>query len=58
MLHGPGASASVILPRNQNQNRSDLFWNLEAVNRGSNLIVVSRPPCFEESLFLYNVNLT
>jgi len=39
----------VILPRSQNQNRSDLFWNL-AVNRGSNLIVGSQPFWFETSL--------
>jgi hypothetical protein len=32
MLHGPGASASVILPHSQNQNRRDLFWNVEGVN--------------------------
>ena len=50
MLHGPGASASVILPRSQNQNRRDLFWNVEGVNRSSNLIVGSQPFWFEKSL--------
>ena len=28
MLHGPGASASLSLPRIENQNRRDLFWNV------------------------------
>jgi hypothetical protein len=46
MLHGPGASASVILPRSQNQNGRDLFWNVEGVNRSSNLIVGSQPVWF------------
>jgi hypothetical protein len=49
MLHGRDALASVILLRCQNQNRSDLFWNVEAVNRGSNLIVGRQPFLFELS---------
>ena len=49
MLHGPGASATVIPPRSQNQNRRNLFWNLEGDNRSSNLIVGSQTFGFELS---------
>jgi hypothetical protein len=46
---GRSASGSVILPRSQNQNKRDLFWNVKAVNRSSNLIVGSQPVWFEKS---------
>jgi len=46
----PGSFSEVVLPRNQKQNRKDLFWNAQAVNRISKCNPGSQKFWFEMSL--------
>jgi hypothetical protein len=45
----PRSFSEVVLPRNQKQNRKDLFWNAQAVNRISKCNPGTQPFWFELS---------
>jgi hypothetical protein len=50
----PALQRASFLPRKQNQNRTDMFWKVEAVNRSSNCNPESQKLWFEKSRLTKN----